>query len=77
MQTRKATRSDEALAKVCLKCPVCREARRRQRGAAYWLVRKVEGHICPFCRAYERVFGRQAHLPTVSSQNSGDSENTP
>ena len=72
MKTQKTLPYDEALAKVCLKCPVCRRARRHQRGTAFWLVKKVEGHICPFCRAYERVFGRQAHLPTVSSRSSGD-----
>jgi hypothetical protein len=24
-------------------------------------VRKVEGRVCPFCRAYELVFGHKAH----------------
>lgn len=52
---------DRVLAKVCLNCPVCRHARRSQRGAAFQVVRKIEGRICPFCRAYGRVFGRKAH----------------
>jgi hypothetical protein len=55
---------DAALAKVCARCPVCRRARQRQAGAAYWWVRKAEGGLCPFCRAYERVHGRRAHLPS-------------
>ena len=56
------TRSlDQTLARVCEHCPVCRRARRRQRGAAYLLVKGVETAICPFFRAYERVHGRKAH----------------
>jgi hypothetical protein len=57
----KPSQRDQTLAKVCLNCPVCQRARQRQRGAAFWLVKKVEGRVCPFCRAYERVFGRKAH----------------
>jgi hypothetical protein len=59
----KALRLDQALAKVCLRCPACRRARKDQRGLAFWLVQNVESRVCPFCRAYERTFGRQAHQP--------------
>ncbi|MCC6356491.1 MAG: hypothetical protein IT577_21600 [Verrucomicrobiae bacterium] len=52
---------DRLLAKVCAQCPVCRTARARGRGLAYWLVSRVERGICPFCAAYERVTGRKAH----------------
>ena len=52
---------DRVLAKVCLNCPVCRHARRSQRGIAFQVVQKIEGRVCPFCRTYERVFGRKAH----------------
>ncbi len=52
---------DKALANVCLNCPLCRRARRRQRGLAFGLVKHVESRFCPFCRAYKRVYGRQAH----------------
>jgi uncharacterized protein CbrC (UPF0167 family) len=58
---RKHPHLDQALARVCLNCPVCRRARRKQRGAAFWLVQRIEGRVCPFCRAYGRVFGRKAH----------------
>jgi hypothetical protein len=51
------------LARVCENCPFCRRARRKQRGLAFWLVRKVEGKICRFGRAYERAFGRKPHEP--------------
>jgi hypothetical protein len=56
-----------ALAKVCLNCPVCRRARKKQNGAAFWLTSRVEGRLCPFCRAYERVYGRKSHEPLVRS----------
>jgi hypothetical protein len=58
---RKASSFDQALAGVCANCPVCRHARQRQRGLAFWLVKHVEAKLCPFCRAYERVHGRKAH----------------
>ncbi len=57
------TALDHKLAQVCVRCPVCRHARRRQRGAAYWLVKKIETRACPFCRAYAKVYGRPAHAP--------------
>ena len=55
------TRLDHMLARVCETCLVCRRARRRQRGLAFQVVKTVEGKVCPFCRAYERVHGRKAH----------------
>ena len=54
---------DRKLAELCLRCPVCRHARKKQRGAAFWLVKNVEGSLCPSCKAYERVYGRKAHEP--------------
>lgn len=61
MSTTQASKSDIALANVCAKCPVCRRARHRQQGIAFWVVKIVEAKVCPFCRAYERVHGRKAH----------------
>ncbi|HOK05926.1 MAG TPA: hypothetical protein PK836_03700 [Syntrophales bacterium] len=52
---------DRRLAQRCVECPVCRRARREQRGIAYWLVKNVENGICPYCAAYERVYGKKAH----------------
>lgn len=51
----------KALAKVCLNCPVCQRARKRQQGFCHWLVRKVEHKVCPFCRAYTQVYGKKPH----------------
>ena len=61
MRAERPSRSDKALAEFCLNCPFCQRARRRQRGAAFWLVKKIEAGLCPFCRAYERVYGCKAH----------------
>jgi hypothetical protein len=58
---------DLKLAAVCLRCPACRRARKRQRGILFQLVRRVESRFCPFCKAYERVHGRKAHAPVSLS----------
>jgi hypothetical protein len=60
---RSASDKDRKLAQVCVHCPVCTRARRKQRGVAFWLVKRVEVGLCPFCKAYERVYGRKAHEP--------------
>jgi hypothetical protein len=54
---------DRLLSSVSEHCPVCNLARKRQAGPAFWLVKRVESRFCPFCRAYERVFGRKSHEP--------------
>jgi hypothetical protein len=72
MATSIASRLDRALARVCVNCPVCRRVRRTQKGAAFEMVRRVESRVCPFCRAYERVYGRKAHEPLTVSQTAGD-----
>ncbi|MCX5849943.1 MAG: hypothetical protein NTW65_10905 [Deltaproteobacteria bacterium] len=59
----KITDRDRKMAKFCLTCPVCSHARKKQQGAAFWFVQKIEGKLCPFCKAYERVYGRKAHQP--------------
>ena len=58
---RAITPLDRAMANICRDCPLCRHGRKRQAGAAFWLVKHIEGRVCPFCRAYERVYGRKAH----------------
>lgn len=54
---------NQKLARVCLQCPICRRARKRQRGFAFWLVKNVDARVCPFCRAYEKVHGRRSYEP--------------
>jgi hypothetical protein len=61
MDRNTVTRLDRSLATICEVCPVCEHARKRQHGIAFKLVSTVEGRICPFCIAYEKVHGRKAH----------------
>ncbi len=77
MSARKASSFDQTLARVCANCPVCRRARQRQRGLAFWLVQQVEAKLCPFCRAYERVHGRKAHVAAVGHQSSAQLRTPP
>jgi hypothetical protein len=50
------------LARRSEQCPVCRCARRNQRGLAFWVVKTFED-LCPFCRAYENVHQKKSHEP--------------
>ena len=63
MQKDHITDKDRELAETCRACPVCTRARTRQRGLAFWFVKRIEGRICPACKAYEKVYGRKAHEP--------------
>jgi uncharacterized protein CbrC (UPF0167 family) len=63
VKDREITKADRFMAKVCVNCTVCKRARKKQQGAAFWFVSKIEGDLCPFCRAYERVYSRKAHEP--------------
>ena len=56
------TERTRALAERSANCVVCQRARRQQAGLAYWLVKTFEG-LCPFCRAYAKVYGRKSHEP--------------
>jgi len=55
------TDKDRKMALMCLKCPVCSRARTKQKGLAFWFVKNIEEGYCPFCAAYERVYGKKAH----------------
>ncbi|MCK5213911.1 MAG: hypothetical protein KAR05_00975 [Candidatus Omnitrophica bacterium] len=63
MNEQAVTEKDRQMAQKCVECPVCRKARRDQKGLAFWFVQKIEGGLCPYCRAYEKVYGRKAHEP--------------
>ncbi len=54
---------DRKMARMCLQCKVCSRARKKQKGFAFWFVKKIESGFCPFCKAYEKVYGRKAHEP--------------
>ena len=57
------TEEDRKKAQVCLACPVCNRARKKQRGIAFWFVKHIEEGFCPNCQAYAKVYGRKAHEP--------------
>ena len=57
------TEKDRKRAQNCVECKVCSHARKMQRGFTFWFVKTVEGNICPYCKAYEKVYGRKAHEP--------------
>jgi hypothetical protein len=59
------TDKDREMAKRCASCPVCNLARQKQRGLAFWFVKRVEEGVCPYCKAYEKVYGRKAHEPAA------------
>ena len=61
METASVTEKDKKMAQKCVECPVCTKARKQQRGLAYWFVKTIEHGICPYCAAYERVYGKKAH----------------
>jgi len=55
------TNEDKRMARICENCLICRHARKKQRGIAFQFVKAIEGRLCPFCKAYEKVHGRKAH----------------
>ena len=68
MKAADVTEKDREMAKKCLECPVCSRARTKQRGLAFWFVKVIEGSICPYCKAYEKVYGRKAHEPVAPTE---------
>ncbi len=65
------TAKQRKLASQCKDCPLCQRARVKQRGLAYWFVRRIEGGLCPACKAYEKVYGRKAHEPLLPDNEVG------
>jgi hypothetical protein len=58
------TDTDRKRAEFCLhKCPGCKKARKEQKGLMFWFVKFIEGGVCPYCKAYAKVYGRKAHEP--------------
>ena len=55
------TEKDREMGQRCVTCPVCKRARNKQSGLAYWFVKHIENGLCPYCQAYERVYGKKAH----------------
>jgi uncharacterized protein CbrC (UPF0167 family) len=55
------TDKDKKMAIKCLECTACKRARKTQKGLVFWMVKSIEEDICPYCKAYEKVYGRKAH----------------
>lgn len=68
MKLKEITDKDRAMAQRCVTCPVCTRARKNQKGLAFWFVKTIEGSVCPYCKAYERVYGRKAHQPVPEAK---------
>ena len=74
MQADTINEKDRKLAKQCLECFLCKRARDKQKGHAFWFVKKLESGVCPACKAYEKVYGRKAHEPMPGRDNALASE---
>ena len=56
MSKQKFDKKTIARAKFCKEqCPVCTKGREKGKGFLYQFVR-FERHVCPMCRAYEKVY---------------------
>ncbi|MHC1592634.1 MAG: hypothetical protein ACXQT1_00965 [Methermicoccaceae archaeon] len=42
------------------KCPVCTRAR-ADGGLARWFVKHIDRKVCPYCRAYEKIYHKKAY----------------
>jgi len=69
MQNEGITDEDRRKARQCLECFLCKRAREKQKGLAFWFVKRVESGFCPACKAYEKVYGRKAHEPIPGTDN--------
>jgi len=63
MENANVSEKDREMAQVCMSCPMCKNARIDQNGFMNSCVKNFTESICPFCQAYERVYGRKAHEP--------------
>ncbi len=59
---------DRKMAQRCVECPVCKRGRIKQKGIAFLFVKFFESGLCPYCKAYEKVYGRKAHEPNPEIQ---------
>ncbi len=63
MENVNSSDKDREMAQVCLSYICCKNARKDQGGFMYSCVKNFTESICPFCQAYERVYGQKAHEP--------------
>jgi len=65
---RKFTKTQKWMARRCMECKLCRYARKKQSGLIYRIA-QLESMICPFCRAYEKVYGKKSYLWALRDTN--------
>lgn len=63
MENEKFTEKDKEMAQVCMNCICCKIARKEQKGLLFSCVTNLTEKLCPFCQAYEKVYGHKAHEP--------------
>jgi len=63
MNNETITEKDRKKAQKCLDCAVCKHARKKQKGITFRFVKVIENGLCPYCKTYEKVYGRKAHEP--------------
>ncbi len=64
MEKKKPSKLTVKMARFCGKsCPSCKAARKKQKGFSYWFVKNIDSKVCPFCKAYEQVYGSKAYEP--------------
>jgi hypothetical protein len=63
MQQSKANKGSGKAGFCAKTCPICKNARKQQKGFPFWFVKHVEGGVCPACKAYTEVYGRKPHEP--------------
>jgi hypothetical protein len=63
MENVEATEEEREMARMCLQCPCCKTARLEQKGLVYTCIKNFAEGLCPFCQAYEKVFGLKGHEP--------------
>lgn len=54
------TERDRKMAQECVECALCRNEREKQNGLPLRFLNIIE-RLCPYRRAYEKVYGRKAH----------------
>ena len=53
------TEKDRAMAQRCIECGLCQKMRVNPKGFVFRLINKIKGSLCPYCKAYEKVYGHK------------------
>lgn len=67
MTVTEITLKDKQMALKCVNCIACKKARKKQKGLIFFFVKKIESDLCPYCKAYEKVYGKKAHVGLIQT----------